>query len=79
MVLGTTNSVNEGKADGRKVVIISGSALMAEGDPSLLIDIPSEHQAVASRILDIDWEVKLEEQSLVTGRAYSSGFSSGYK
>lgn len=59
-VVGTqsSESVNE------RGVVLRGTALLVPGDVQLSVPIPTEHQAVTGRQLEITWEVELDEEAL---------------
>ncbi|KKN37901.1 hypothetical protein LCGC14_0758810 [marine sediment metagenome] len=46
-----------------KGVVLKGTALLTPGDATLSIPIPTNHQALVGRELEIIWEVDLEEES----------------
>ena len=46
-----------------KGVVLKGTALLTPGDTTLSVPIPTEHQAVTGRELEITWEVDLEEET----------------
>jgi hypothetical protein len=54
----SSESVNE------RGVVLRGTALLVPGDVQLSVPIPTQHQAVTGRQLEIVWEVELDEEAL---------------
>ena len=59
----TVIGTQTGEKTSPKGIVLTGTALLAPGDTTLSIPIPTEHQAPTGRDLEVDWVVDMEEDS----------------
>lgn len=61
--MATVIGTQTGEKTSPKGIVLTGTALLAPGDTTLSIPIPTEHQAPTGRDLEVDWVVDMEEDS----------------